>query len=440
MLIRVSGASVSVDRGEATRPEMTARTLWKYQLGDRTAIEAVARSRAAFLTGLILVLLTAIPRHYDQLAISEQPLRWLFGPLLFSAGSGTFLFVFVYLLRTAWRIRKGDVQKTQGLLSSWVGFMGLFWMTAPIAWLYAIPVERLFESPITHARANLTLLGIVSAWRVCLFARVMQVACRWDFGRAICWVIASACLEVVALVFYSPTLGRQIMAGMGGMRNSPAEDVLAAAMSSTLVGALIAGPVALLLGVFGPWGKGAAALPRRSADRIPFAGLALASIAWIAISILPQVEVLRNARVDRLVRNGESRAALELMNQFEPGAFAPARELPPKQYEWEIFEQLPGLVANMEESDSAWVQDHVLSRLDRMLRHLVGADDQADLNRELDPLRDQSRRGPRWQSISRDAWPALLEGLERTTKGRAWLEAHPNLTSRIEWEAERMKQ
>ena len=55
---------------------MTAKTIIQFQFGKRSAIEAIARSKAAFFTGIILVLLTAIPRNYDQLAVSEQPLKW----------------------------------------------------------------------------------------------------------------------------------------------------------------------------------------------------------------------------------------------------------------------------------------------------------------------------------------------------------------------------
>ena len=55
---------------------MNLRTIASFQLGKRHAIEAVAENRASFVTGLILVLLTAIPRNYDQTYILESPF-WL---------------------------------------------------------------------------------------------------------------------------------------------------------------------------------------------------------------------------------------------------------------------------------------------------------------------------------------------------------------------------
>ncbi len=80
---------------------MTAKTILQFQFGNRSAIESVARSKAAFITGIVLVVITSIPRNYDQLAISEQPLRWLFGSLVFSAGSGSFLW-FVLRGESGW--------------------------------------------------------------------------------------------------------------------------------------------------------------------------------------------------------------------------------------------------------------------------------------------------------------------------------------------------
>ena len=200
--------------------------------------------------------------------------------------------------------------------------------------------------------------------------------------------------------------------------------------------ALFIFPAMLILGVFGPGKESIAALPIRTGDRVPRLALAGALVAWLAVSIQPQLEVFRNARLDDLVEDGEYRAAIELMNGHEADAFSPSRELPPNEYEWEIFKFLPALMAVVEEDDVDWVQDHLLSRLDRMLRHLVRGYDRDDLNHELDPERNRQHYGPRWQSVNASAWQPLFEGLERTTKGQLWLEKHPNLKRRIEAEAE----
>ncbi len=100
---------------------MTGKTILQFQFGKRSAVDAIARSKVAFITGIVLVLITATARNYNPRAIVEQMLRWLFGPLVFSAGSGTFLFFFVYLLRTAAKKRRDDEEKSPGVITSWSG-------------------------------------------------------------------------------------------------------------------------------------------------------------------------------------------------------------------------------------------------------------------------------------------------------------------------------
>jgi hypothetical protein len=419
---------------------MDLATICKFQCGERGAIDRVARSGAAFWIGAILVLVTSIPRQYDQMAISEQTWRWIFGPLVFSIISGSFLFFVVYFLRTFVKAKKGELEQTHGLVSSWVGFMGLFWMTAPIAWLYAIPVERMLTSPVAQAQANLWLLALVALWRVGLMARVLRVTCEWSFGRALSMILAAASAEVVALAFLSPAIGRSIMAGMGGMRNSPAEELLVNALMTTLMVSLFVFPCALVLGAFGPWSKSAKALPVRTRDHLPWIGLISIAVIWVAIAIFPQREVVRNVELDRLFAAGEYREVIDLMNSSQPGDYSPSRELPPKAYEWEIVKQLPALITELRAGDAEWVQLHFVSRLERLLRHVLllrdGDDLDTALNTELGrEVGDQYGR-LRWDKVSATSWRASLEALERTPTGREWLGRHPNFPLRIEAEIE----
>ena len=122
--------------------EVNFRSILGFQFGRKEAIEEVARSRAALPTGVALVLLTAIARNYDQRFFLESPL-WLIGPLIFSFFSGTFLF---WVLYTGFIRRHLDDAEPVPQGQQWRRFMSLFWMTAPVAWLYAIPVERFLIS------------------------------------------------------------------------------------------------------------------------------------------------------------------------------------------------------------------------------------------------------------------------------------------------------
>lgn len=49
-------------------------------------------------------------------------------------------------------------------------FVGL---TSPLAWLYAIPVEKMVEIP-TAIRANVWFLAIVAIWRVALYVQFLR--------------------------------------------------------------------------------------------------------------------------------------------------------------------------------------------------------------------------------------------------------------------------
>ena len=183
--------------------------------------------RGAFWAGVALVLLTGIARNYDQTFIVESPVLWLFGPLLFSFVSGSWLYFVVYgLFARREMVDAGGVRPK--FWSGWRSFMGLFWLTAPIAWLYAIPVER-FTDSFAAVKLNLTLLALVSLWRVLLMARVMQVITSAPLMMTMAWVLFAAVLEVCVVYVFDGGIGgiaRSIMVAMGGMRNSPEEEML----------------------------------------------------------------------------------------------------------------------------------------------------------------------------------------------------------------------
>src|SRR5688500_8263915 len=116
---------------------VTLHTILKFQFGNTMAIHDVARNHCSVHIGCLLVLITAVPRNYDQSYLFSSPF-WLFGPLLFSFFSRTFLFICLYYRFIRPNLDEGTVRPSTG--SQWVSFMSLFWMTAPVAWLYAIPV------------------------------------------------------------------------------------------------------------------------------------------------------------------------------------------------------------------------------------------------------------------------------------------------------------
>lgn len=141
---------------------------------------------------MLLVLITSLPRSYDQTFILDQTFFWVFGPLLFSTFSGTLIFGCTYSVFFRPGIEK-QRRLPQG--TAWRSFMGLFWMTAPIAWIYAIPVERFLQS-FSAAMANIALLLVVSVWRVALMNQVLSVMTGLSKIKTLPLLLIPICLEV----------------------------------------------------------------------------------------------------------------------------------------------------------------------------------------------------------------------------------------------------
>jgi len=164
---------------------------------------------------------------------------WLLGPLAFSFFSGSFLYAI--LIRGFARRHFSKERRNE---RQWITFMALFWMTAPVAWLYAIPVER-FLDPYRAAQGNIALLAIVSLWRVLLMSRVLSVLFEIHFVRALGWVLLAAVLEVIVGALFGGSFSRRILAGMAGMRNAP-EDALFGSVLGFVWGWSWADPIAAL--------------------------------------------------------------------------------------------------------------------------------------------------------------------------------------------------
>ncbi len=401
--------------------EMNLRTIFRFQFGDREAIEAVARSKSAFVVGIWLVLITTIPRNYDQTHISEDPWRWLFGSLFFSLISGTWMYLVAYLFG-GWRGRWNNQSEIGDGESGWLSFMGMFWMTAPVAWIYAIPVERWLD-PVEAAKANVALLASVSVWRVLLLTRCVAVVCRSQFSKVFAWVMVAASVEVLVVGIFGGLFARQIMAGMGGMRNSPAEDVLVHAMGAAMGNSLWIFPVALLIGFFWGWRGTASRLPARSPDSIPFLGLLVLTITWILIALTPQRELAVVAEYERRLEAGRTREALDLLSQITPDQLPASRVLQPKPFEWDVFRKLPPVIGELRETDARWVREYFVGHLATAVSHYrsrwgsVADWDTFDRGHRYMELKNG------WERFGPDATGVLkvLRGLKRIPEGPDWL-------------------
>jgi len=198
----------------------------KFLFGDRGAIERVAACRSTIWVGLVFVLMASLAREYDQEDLVHEPWLLLLSPLA-SLAVASLLFAFV-------RGIGGGDQQTMPIAAAWRRFVGLFWMTGPLAWVYAIPYEQFLEAQDAVA-ANLWSLGLVATWRVVLIIRVIAVLHGVDFTRAGGPVMLIA--DVIALVLIQ-FLPFPIIVVMGGAQDPELETVRGVACSVLGIGVL----------------------------------------------------------------------------------------------------------------------------------------------------------------------------------------------------------
>src|SRR5690606_14448526 len=89
----------------------------------------------------------------------------------------------------------------------------LYWMTALLAWLYALPVENFLDSA-DAVRVNLSLLALVSLWRVLLITRATVVLLGASFWAAFFLVMLFADTLALVILVFTPLPVFNIMGGI----------------------------------------------------------------------------------------------------------------------------------------------------------------------------------------------------------------------------------
>lgn len=96
------------------------------------------------------------------------------------------------------------------------------WIAAPLAWLYAVPLESFLTTPQATA-VQLAIRGIVSVWRVSLMTRVVSVYFGVGLRTAFCLVMLFVD-TVGQTVLHSGSL--TIFPSMGGIPLPPGEPMI----------------------------------------------------------------------------------------------------------------------------------------------------------------------------------------------------------------------
>lgn len=344
-----------------TERAITLRTLGEYLMGSREAILSLAGNSRSLWLGFLFVLSAGFAREYDGEDLWHEPWH-----LLLPLGASLATSLMLFLLMNTIALVRGVEWKS----ARYRVFLSLYWMTAPLAWIYAIPVEQ-FMTAGDATSTNLWLLAAVSAWRVLLMTRVCSVLYGAKFGSCLLPVMLFA--DSVALVLLSQ-LDLQIIAMMGGVRLTEAERSLAAAKFLVQFFGLLTwliwflGSCGVMLSRSGPWKWSLADLPPSNSVGRPVWWLATAALG-IWIFILPWTQPPQQLRglVERTFRAGQYRKTLDFMSAHRQDEF-PRHWSPPPQIGFNRQRPLiVKVIAALEPGDAPWVRTIFFEKLDAAL-------------------------------------------------------------------------
>ncbi len=305
------------------RPPLLVRFL----MGRKDAILQVAQSPTALWAGFLFVLSAGFAREYDGADLLREPWR-LAIPWVASLCVCSILFgAMCWILPASTSTGSPQLRFLQ--------FLTCFWMTAPLAWLYAIPYER-FLSEASAAKANFLTLGLVALCRVMLITRVLSVLTHRYVRDIIFVVLLVADGVLLAAILCSPVPPLQLM---GGVRLTDREMLIQSVAFTVGFGAFVTLPV---------WMIGCAyvglAKSRRSAIKptaphplvlaSPGRGMvymAVASVAiWAVILPVPQRQQRLRSAVESAMHAGRIEEGVAIMSAHNRADFPRVWEPPPR--------------------------------------------------------------------------------------------------------------
>jgi hypothetical protein len=335
---------------------LTVATIFKFLAFDAEAIKKIASNPKATWVGFLFVISAGFAREYDGEYLVAEPWHLLI-PVAASLIGCSLMVLIVHGLA---RLRK--VQDAS-FLDAFRGFLNLYWMTAPLAWLYAIPVERMFD-PGLATRANLILLGIVAVWRVALMVRCVQVLYRVHPVAAFIPVILFSDMLAMAALWLVP--GPVFMI-MGGVRLTESEAIIL----DVRIWMILIGYGTLLFWLIGyltlcyrsaPWhyfkSEPGFDFSRQGVSRGLGALVAFSLLVWAPFLPFTQREQKLRWTSERLIRAEDFTAFSKLTQDHLQQDFPPHWDPPPRLGYGENRPWVFKVVSGLQKNDAAtWIAD-----------------------------------------------------------------------------------
>ncbi len=341
--------------------QLNIRTLVAYFAGRRQAILTVAECRQSLWIGLAFVASAGLARDYDSEFFPYEP-WYLVLPVAASLVVSGLLFGLIRL--TMFRLKDHP-----GIGRMYRSFLTCFWMTAPIAWLYAIPFERLLAN-YQATVVNLWILAIVSLWRVFLITRVICVLYRTAYIGVFFIVMLLVDILAILAALFSP---KPIFNLMGGISHTPADVLILNATHSIIFFGFITllvwliGTVITAIRMRPQWfARGREDQTVRVSRSVPLlAGLLI--LLGLGLSAWTQPQQYRSLQVDRLLRSAQVERALVFMSQYDRSDFPPHFDSRPRHWTGQQTPRIETILENLVDSSHAlWVKRYYLTKYESM--------------------------------------------------------------------------
>jgi len=306
---------------------MRVSVIPRYLIGSRSAILELASSRMTILYAILFVISAAFAREYDGEDFLHEPWHIL-RPLGASLIVGTILFVPIQIVS---KLRsKEDIQRPN-LETAYLTFMGLFWMAAPMAWLYAIPYERMM-SPVDAVAMNLWTLSIVALWRVLLITRVISVV--YGVRAWPVFFIVMFFANTIAFILLN-TIPLPVINLMGGVRHSPSDMLIATTATNLLILTVLGAPIWFVGSLIGiafvkPKWTGFISNPAPPKSRALLITAIISIVVWLPIMYFTQPEQINRHIAERLLRSDRVAEAFVIISSKERDDYPPHWNPPPR--------------------------------------------------------------------------------------------------------------
>ena len=255
------------------------------------------------------------------------------------------------------------------LFTQFGSILNVYWMTAPMACLYAIPFER-FMDPGGATRANLTLLGIVSVWRVTLMIRCVSVLYAASLIAATMPVMVFCLGMGYAALTLIPS---PVFMIMGGIRLTESEDIILGVKMMLIACAVVTAPIWIIgyltcCSAKSPWrwqlrefeGQNQPASKAAWMTAIVALGFLLPFLPWT------QHEQWLRWRAEKLLLTGAIDELSQLTREHPEKDLPPHWDPPPRTGYGEIKPDLIPTILNIHASGPAtWFWQLYLNKLER---------------------------------------------------------------------------